>query len=350
MTKQLTFNGPMHYSKQQSFLKKLLSAAILMIVLTPMAVRSQSGPSGQPFSGYLFTYFTGNKAGEEAIHFAISKDGYHYFALNQDKPVIDTKQISSTGGVRDPHILRGADGETFYMVATDMVSANGWNSNRAMVLLKSDDLINWKSTVINIQQKYPGQDSLLRVWAPQTIYDSRNGKYMIYWSMKYGNGPDKIYYAYANNNFDDLATKPQILFSAAGNKSTIDADIFYDQGKYHLFFKTEGNGNGIKQAVSENLTTGYQPLEPYLQQTSKPVEGSSVFRLNDGSGYILMYDMYTSGRYQFTYSKDLNNFSVVDQDISMDFHPRHGTVISITDDELKRLTAHWPLAKDTDVK
>jgi arabinoxylan arabinofuranohydrolase len=344
---QLTFNRSMPSCNRQSVIKKLLCSAILMMALIPVGARCQSAPTGQPFSAYLFAYFTGNGAGEEAIHFAISKDGYHYFALNQDKPVIDTKQISSTGGVRDPHILRGADGKTFYMVATDMVSAHGWNSNRAMVLLKSDDLINWKSAVVNIQQKYPGQDSLLRVWAPQTIYDGHNKKYMIYWSMKYGNGPDKIYYAYANDNFDDLVTKPQILFSATGNKSTIDADIFYDQGKYHLFFKTEGNGNGIKQAISENLTTGYQQQEPYLQQTSRPVEGSSVFRLNDGSGYILMYDMYTSGRYQFTQSKDLNNFRVVDQEISMDFHPRHGTVISITDDELKRLTAHWPSARDT---
>lgn len=54
-----------------------------------------------------------------------------------------------------------------------MVSANGWDSNRAMVLLKSEDLINWSHSVINIQQTYEGQDDLKRVWAPQTIYDTR---------------------------------------------------------------------------------------------------------------------------------------------------------------------------------
>ena len=43
----------------------------------------------------------------------VSMDGYTYYALNNNKPVLDSKVISSTGGVRDPHILRGEDGQTF---------------------------------------------------------------------------------------------------------------------------------------------------------------------------------------------------------------------------------------------
>src|SRR5690606_31797120 len=91
---------------------------------------------------YLFSYFTGNEPGEEAIRFAISTDGYIYRALNKNEPVLDSKIISKSGGVRDPHILRCADGKTFYMVATDLyVPEMGWN-NYALILLKSTDLIN----------------------------------------------------------------------------------------------------------------------------------------------------------------------------------------------------------------
>ena len=89
---------------------------------------------------------------------------------------MSSTEISSTGGIRDPHILRGADGKTFYMVATDMVSALGWSSNMAMVLLRSTDLINWTSSVVNIQNRFVGNDSLLRVWAPQTIFDAKEKK------------------------------------------------------------------------------------------------------------------------------------------------------------------------------
>ena len=298
------------------------------------------------YNAYLFAYFTGNDKKDEAIRFALSSDGYHFRALNGNKAIIHSADISSTGGVRDPHILRGADGKTFYMVATDMVSANGWNSNRAMVLLKSTDLVNWTSSVVNIQQKYPGQDSLKRVWAPQTIYDAKAGKYMIYFSLKYGNEPDKIYYAYANEAFTDIEAEPKQLFYSPTNGSCIDGDIVEKDGQFHLFFKTEGAGAGIKIAVSHQLTGGYVLQDKYVQQTTDPVEGAGVFKLNDGSGYILMYDLYTKGSYQFTRTSDLQHFTVVDKDMSMNFHPRHGTVISLTDAEAAAPAAKWLRPED----
>lgn len=294
------------------------------------------------YSAYLFTYFTGNEKGQEAIRFAISKDGYSYFALNSGEPVLSSKKISSTGGVRDPHILRGHDGKIFYMVATDMVADSGWNSNRAMVLLKSNDLINWTSAVVNIQKRFPGQDSLLRVWAPQTIYNEKVGKYMIYWSMKHGKEPDKIYYAYANKDFTDLETEPKQLLFTPDNGAAIDGDILQKDNKNYLFFKTENSKiAGIKVAVSNSLTGPYTVTDHYLQQTTDPVEGGGTFKLNDGTGYILMYDVYTKGRYQFTKSKDLQHFTVIDNAVSMNFHPRHGTVMPITTTEAERLAAKW---------
>ncbi|WP_199119384.1 family 43 glycosylhydrolase [Pedobacter sp. ASV28] len=304
---------------------------------TGFAQKKKSGGN----SAYLFTYFTGNTGNEEAIRFAISKDGYTYTALNGNEPVISSAKISSTGGVRDPHILRGADGKTFYMVVTDMVSAKGWSSNRAMVLLKSTDLINWSSSIVNIQKRFANQENLLRVWAPQTIYDPQAGRYMVYWSMKHGEDPDKIYYAYANKDFTDLESEPKQLFFSPSNGACIDGDIIYHKGKYHLFFKTEGQGNGIKQAVSDRLTEGYVQQDKYLQQTTDAVEGAAVFKLNNSDDFILMYDVYMKGKYQFTKSKDLENFKVVDEAVAMDFHPRHGTVLPINERELQRLLAKW---------
>ena len=297
-------------------------------------------------TAYLFTYFTGNDIKEESIHFAVSNDGYNYRVLNNNQPVIDSKKISSTGGIRDPHILRGADDKTFYMVVTDMVSNRGWDSNRAMVLLKSTDLINWTSSVINIQKKYSNQENLKRVWAPQTIYDVQKEKYMIYWSMQHGNEADKIYYAYANADFTDLESEPKQLFFSPMNEACIDGEIIFENNKYHLFFKTEGAKAGIKIAVSNKLTEGYVLRDRYVQQTNEPVEGAGVFKLNNSNDYILMYDLYTKGKYQFTKTNDLEYFSVIDNAISMNFHPRHGTVMPITDNELARLVSKWGNVKD----
>ncbi len=294
------------------------------------------------YVAYLFTYFTGNHISEEAVCYAVSMDGYSYWALNNNKPVLDSKVISSTGGVRDPHILRCEDGKTFYMVVTDMVSGNGWDSNRAMVMLKSTDLVNWTHSVINMQKRYEGQENLKRVWAPQTIFDPEIGKYMVYWSMQYGTGPDVIYYAYANKDFTDLEGEPKPLFIPENKKSCIDGDIVYKDGVYHLFYKTEGHGNGIKVATTRSLTSGQWVESPdYKQQTPEAVEGAGTFKLIGQDKYILMYDVYMKGRYQFTESTDLEHFKVIDSEVKMDFHPRHGTIIPITRDELLRITEKW---------
>ncbi len=317
--------------------------AILASALMPANAQTPTRESiSDSESAYLFTYFTGNSKDQEAIRFAVSLDGYTYWALNGNKPVIDSKVISSTGGVRDPHILRTQDGGIFYMVVTDMVSANGWDSNRAMVLLKSDDLVNWSHSVINIQKRYSGQEELKRVWAPQTVFDPQAGKYMVYWSMKHGDGPDIIYYAYANPEFTDLEGEPKVLFMPQDRKSCIDGDIVYKDGIFHLFYKTEGHGNGIKVATTKSLTSGEWKESPdYKQQTKDAVEGAGTFKLIGQDKYILMYDVYMRGRYQFTETTDLENFKVIDSDVKMDFHPRHGTIMPITRTELFRLIGKW---------
>src|SRR5680860_573590 len=302
--------------------------------------------SHEKTSAYLFAYFAGNDPGEEAIRYAVSTDGYHYRALNDNEPVLDNKKISGTGGVRDPHLLRGEDGKTFYMVATDLyVPEMGWK-NYAMVLMKSNDLIHWTSSIVNIPEAFPKSFSeVYRVWAPQTIYDQKAGKYMIYFSMKEGDDPDKIYYAYANDDFTGLVSEPKQLYyppANSNNKACIDGDIVYLNGKYHLFHKAEDGNPGIKLAVSEQLTEGYALVSnERVDKATDPVEGSGIFKRNDSDEWILMYDLYTKGGYQFTKSKDLKTFTVIDEEISMDFHPRHGSILPITETELKVLLAAY---------
>lgn len=316
-----------------------LSLSVCAVTAAPLQTVQERE---KDYVGYLFTYFTGNHISEEAVCYAVSLDGSSFWALNDGKPVLDSKVISSTGGVRDPHILRSEDRKTFYMVLTDMVSGNGWDSNRAMVMLKSENLVDWSYSVINMQKKYAGQEKLKRVWAPQTVFDPEAGKYMVYWSMQYAGGPDVIYYAYANADFTDLEGEPKVLFLPQNRKSCIDGDIVYKDGLFHLFYKTEGHGNGIKVATTRSLTSGKWVEDPdYKQQTKEAVEGAGTFKLIGQDKYILMYDVYMKGRYQFTETTDLKNFKVIDDEVKMNFHPRHGTVIPITRDELMRLTEKW---------
>lgn len=321
---------------------------VFVMILAGIFLLSASCLQTEKNEAYIFTYFTGNGPGEEAIRFAVSIDGYNYRALNNNEPVLDSKSISKSGGVRDPHILRGADGKTFYMVATDLyVPEMGWN-NYAMILMKSTDLINWSSSVVNIPQTFPKEfGDVNRVWAPQTIFDKTTGKYMVYFSMKQGNNPDIIYYTFANKDFTGLKSEPKQLLYNPTNNACIDGDIIEKEGKFYLFHKSESGEPGIKLAISDILTEGYRyPNLDRVDKETDGVEGSGVFKMNNSEDWILMYDVYGSGRYQFAKSTDLEHFEVIDHEINMNFHPRHGTVLPITKKEYLRLVEKWGTLDD----
>ncbi len=303
-----------------------------------------SGIHAKPnYAAYLFTYFTGNAPQQEQICYALSTDGWNYTPINDGLPVIASDTIALTKCVRDPHILRGEDG-WFYQVITDMRSSLGWSSNRGMVLMRSRDLIQWEHHTIYFPERYRGTmfANVTRVWAPQTIYDKEAKKYMVYFSILTNDGScpyDRVYYAYANSDFSDLEGEPKVLFDV--HNAAIDTDIVQDdEGLYHVFFKTEGQRQkGIKQFITPSLLDQSKwELQPGMcQDTQKAVEGGGVFRLFDGT-WVLMYDCYTSGHYQFCKSTDLKAFHrVQDTQTSGAFTPRHGTVIAITKSELELL-------------
>ncbi|MDO5483002.1 MAG: family 43 glycosylhydrolase [Bacteroidaceae bacterium] len=302
--------------------------------------RQESTNDPNAMVAYLFTYFNSNDPKDEQICYAISDDGYNFTPLNYGNPVISSDTIALTQCVRDPHILRCEDGKGFYMVATDMRSAYGWSSNRGMVLLKSKDLINWEHSTVNFPTRYTKEwKNVIRVWAPETIYDKKAGKYMVFYSLRTSDPGsfDKIYYQYANEDFTDLEGEPKWLFDA-GN-ATIDGDIVYNENDqlYHLFYKQE-SGRGIYQAVAKNLTDRWRMLDGNVEQTKEAVEGVGVCKAIDGKSWIIMYDCYGSGHYQFCKSTDLKTFEFVQNtETKGKFTPRHGTMIPITQAEKDRL-------------
>lgn len=71
-------------------------AISLMLAMTLPSFSQQHPIVEKDYVAYLFTYFTGNHISEEAVCYAVSMDGYTYWALNDGKPVLDSKVISST--------------------------------------------------------------------------------------------------------------------------------------------------------------------------------------------------------------------------------------------------------------
>ena len=344
---------------------KALAAGALM-AMPLMGAQAQEAKKS-PYSSYLFAFFSDNSPRGEQVRYAISDDGFDYKSINFGRPVVASDTISLKKGVRDPHIMRGEDGKTFYMVLTDMRSSEGWQSNDGLVLMKSTDLIHWQHTAIDFPTRFPNlagfdRQNLHAVWAPQTIWDPAEKKYMIYYSIgrhdweyptddpNFNQPYFRIFYSYANEDFTDI-TEPKLLFDFG--TAAIDGDIVYDakNQEYVLFFKDEGRsvmnkkGNfrtrqGVMRATSKSLTGPYTVEYRHLQKPGQyPVEGSSVFPLINSDEFILMYDCYANGFYQFC-KGDLKNFTYVkDTPTRGTFTPRHGSVMHITKAERERLEA-----------
>lgn len=336
---------------------KITFSSLLLAALawgTPLQVSAaKKAATNNKFAGYLFAYFEGSGNQQEHLRFAISEDAKNWYALNDNQPVIASDSISTSGGIRDPHILRGEDG-CYYIVATDMNTVkNGWKDNPGIVLMKSKDLVNWTHSKIVLKEDYKEHFSdAYWVWAPQTIYDKKAKKYMIYFTLqRTGDGRKSLvtYYAYANKDFTGFESEPKVLFNA--KYGCIDNDIIERNGVYHMFYKgniknVEGKEiqNGIQQATAKNLKGPWKEDFKFIDAYADSkigVEGSGVFKLNDKNEYVLMYDLYGSGRYEYQTSKDLNTFSTKPESFRKDFFPRHGTVCSVTKDEMERLQQKW---------
>lgn len=338
--------------------KFTLGALIALPLAFTVACGSKQNaiPEETPTPGYLFAYFPNNA--DENLYYAVSDDGFNYTPLNNGQMVLSSDTVSIKHGIRDPYLIRGKDGK-FYMVATDMKSREGWDSNRGLVMFKSDDLVNWEHSTVNIPERFPQWGNVIRVWAPEFIWDpdyvnedGSKGRYLVYFSMLTDREGDydKIYYSYANDDFTDLLTDP-VFFYDHGS-ATIDGDIVYDDktGLYHMVYKNEDVG-GISKVTAKRLTAEEgaepgsqwsQPTGP-IQQTDVPVEGAGLFKLADSDTWVLMYDCYTSGKYQFCTSEDLENFKLHSQtDKSGAFTPRHGSVISISPEEKEMLLKRFP--------
>lgn len=333
--------------------RKNVLSAMLIATLCLLGSCAPKKNGREPMTHYLFAYFTSDQTEGQQVCYAVSENGLDFTPLNGGRAVIASDTISLSGGVRDPHLLRAEDGRIL-MSLTDMDWQRGKWSCRGIVLMQSDDLINWTHSAIDFPTRYTGEDAALAnaVWAPQTIYDPEEKKYMVYFSLhspKEGPYPtDAVFYAYANEAFTDLEGSPKPLFHYDG--PSIDTDIVRDErGVYHIFFNTWGGGlkgTGRRKFTAASLTdTATWRLADGLMKpegVNMKSEGSSAYPLNDGSGWVLAYDCYANGVFHFCTSADLTSFTLVrETKTGGDFTPRHGSILPITQKEYERLITYY---------
>lgn len=341
--------------------------AVAFLLLLPALARAQKRartPQEKNMSAYLMVYFKDDTHG---LYMALSKDGYSFTDVNHAQPIIAGDTIASQKGIRDPYIMRGPDG-LFYLALTDLHifaqkagyrdtewerdgNQYGWGNNRSLVLMKSADLVHWTHTVLRVDQAFPGLEDIGCAWAPEMIYDEARKKIMLYFTMRFKNGANKLYYTYMNDAFTQMETAPQLLFQYPRDITYIDADITKVGNQYRMFYVPHEKGfpPGIKQAVSDSLTSGYQYDSTWYDPEPRACEAPTVFKRIGESKWVLVYDIYGINPHNFGFSETtdfksfipLGHFNEGVMKATNFASPKHGAFIHLTKKEAKYLEKHW---------
>ena len=349
------------------FTRYMMAMLMVVVNLFNYCFNDYAYPAVSRYGAYLFCYFTGNEVDEQQIHLAVSTDGYNFEAINDNKAIIE--QTKGTGCVRDPYIFKAVDEngkDCYYIVATDMNALDGWTSNHRIIFWKSYDLINWEDEFLLDFRDFEGFENCNRAWAPQVIYDEAVGKYMVYLALSEWDDPAtpenediaQHYYLYTTDfkTFSD----PEYLYgrrTEAGVREDgwkydgvqcIDGDMIYNEkdGYYYLFFK-EDLTQKIAYVRSKSATGPFNEDYTICSLNWWGVEGSTMYRINGTDAWMMIMDEYGEGTFFGQMTRDFRNFRRVQRSrYGLDhLRPRHGSVVTITEDEYFRMIDHYGVTK-----
>lgn len=300
-------------------------------------VRAQPpATTAAPTTAYLAAYFdrTENHGTIESLHYAVSRDGFHFVSLKDGKVV--AASVLGDKKMRDPMILRDPKGG-FHLAVT-----NSWQK-RQFALFDSPDLIHWTGERLVV----PGQN-LNPTWAPELGYDAARGEYFVFWTASESDFDHACIYAMTSK---DLKTwsQPRKFFQKIAdgkNVAVMDASLFQANGKYHLVYRATSQ---IWQVTSSGGPEGPFDTDDHMIVDANG-EGPFVYKLNDKDQWNLVFDYYKGnpGKWGVATSRDAKTWTLVTAPkwpfyqngaASFPLGVRHGCVLAITETELDALIA-----------
>lgn len=323
----------------------------LLLLVTTLAFAALS-VSAAP-AGYLFVTFKGEQSPlTEQVYFALSRDGRQWQALNGGEPVL----VSELGdkGVRDPFLLRAADGKRFFILATDLsIHLNhDWTraqtkASRSIVIWESSDLVRWsKPRLVPV-----GADDAGCVWAPEAVYDEEARDYLVFWASKNGRDGFAKQRIWASRTKDFRTFGKPFIYIDKPNH-VIDTDIVREGGRYYRFSKDEQT-KAITMESGAKLGGPWQEVAGFSLAKLEGYEGPQCYPLEpatDGKPgqWCLVLDRYSKGTgYQPFVTSDLAKGQFTEAPgFRFPFRFRHGSVLPLTAAEYERLETGFDKGPD----
>ena len=274
--------------------------------------------------------------------------------------------------MRDPHIYRSPIDGSFLLCATDLhIYAQdlglrdslwerpkedfGWGNNKAIVLMRSNNLVNWTHTTLQFDSLYPEEWSDIGcAWAPETFYDDIEGRLMVTLTMRHRTQPDRQQYIYVDSSYTQALTAPAQLFDYPPSScSVIDGSLAKVDSMYVLSYcvhDREGGGPGIKMATSTVSPRGpWTYIDRWVDFEPRSCEAPNVWKRIGEREWVLVYDIFsikphnlgfvsTTDFENFNYLKHFNRGVMKTTNFSS---PKHPAVIQITAAEADALEKYW---------
>lgn len=309
-----------------------------------MVLASQSLADG----GYLFVTFRGEQTPlSEQVYFVVSEDGRDWTALNGGRPVL----VSSLGerGVRDPFVLRSADGSKFFLIGTDLSIHHNGNwirattaGSKSILVWESDDLVSWSEP--RLVQVAP--DDAGCAWAPEAIYDEARGEFLVFWASKTGRDGFRKHRIWAARTTDFKSFSEPFIFIER-ERDIIDTTIVKEGDQYVRFSKDETTKATLMETAG-SLDGPWREVKDFSLANLRGYEGPACFVMRSPAGsqptWCLLLDHYSRGEgYKPFETTDLigGDFRPAEA-FRFPFRLRHGTVMPISKAELDRLRAAFP--------
>ncbi|PUA80171.1 immunoglobulin-like domain-containing protein [Nocardioides currus] len=346
-----------------------------------ITVRVQPLPAPADYEAYAFAYFAGESTDDgEKIYLGASRgnDPLDYDVLNDGKPVLASQ--FGTRGLRDPFVIRSAEGDRFYLLATDLKAYPAVDFGEAqetgskyLEVWESTDLVHWSDQRhVKVSSDFAGN-----TWAPEAFYDEEAGEYVVYWASALYPTTDvagrdintsyqQMMYATTRDFVTFSDPQPWIDVKRGTGRGMIDATVVKDGDTFFRFVKDEAvmtprqeRSTDLRATVTGSLPTttsapGWQLVKEQVGVgqpnpwggTYTQGEGPTVFRDNEVEDRWYMFidqPSYHGGRGYLAFrTDDIASgtwTSVPTADLPSS--PRHGTVIPVTQAELDTMRAAY---------
>jgi len=326
------------------------------------------------FEGYTFAYFTGNSVEGENIYFAASNgnNALSWTELNGGQPELTSTEGEK--GLRDPFIIRSPEGDTFYLIATDLsIGRSGdWGAaqtrgSKYIEVWESHDLVNWGAQ----RHVKVSPDNAGNTWAPEAYYDDALGEYVVFWASSLFGPDDPNHTGGFYQTMMYATTRDFVTFSEAKvwqdfGASRIDSTVIKENDQFYRFTKDEASTTGCRDIIQEHSSSltavddkdaaGWNPANTNWKVQDScigrdaglgAVEGPTIFKANpgdtSGNSYYLFVDEYGGRGYIPLGTNDLDAPDwKVPASYQLPRSPRHGTVMPVTAAELALLRENIP--------